>query len=198
MASGINYPFELGLSTPARSHIFKDTFGREEMITQKEIKEIASYDKETGIFTRLTRPCNSVNIGDELGYLKKCKSGLMYLSTEYKGHQYLLHRLAFLDVDGKFPDGDVDHKDGNGLNNKWNNLRVVDAIENGKNRKLNHNNESGYQGVSFYNLTKKWRAAISVDGKKKHLGYFDTFEEAKERRVIAEKEFNYHENHGRK
>lgn len=167
------------------------------MITQKELKELANYDPETGIFTRLTRPCNSVKIGDEIGYLKRCKSGLTYLSMEYKGKQYLVHRLVFLDMTGSFPDGDVDHIDGNGLNNRWNNLRIVNAIENGKNRRLNDNNVSGYQGVSFYNLTNKWRAAISIDGKKKHLGYFDTFEEAKERRVKAEKEFNYHENHGR-
>jgi hypothetical protein len=168
------------------------------MITQKELKELAHYDPETGIFTRLTRPCNSVKIGDEMGYTKKYTDSLFYLTVEVKGSQYFLHRLAFLDMTGAFPDGDIDHIDGNGLNNKWENLRVVDAIENGKNKKRYKNNASGYQGVSFYNLTKRWRAAISIDGKKKHLGYFDTFEEAKERRIKAEKEFNYHKNHGRK
>jgi len=167
------------------------------MITQQELKELFSYNPETGIFIRLTRPCNSVKIGDEVGYKKQYTDNLFYLVVEIKGKQYFLHRLACLYMTGSFPDGDTDHIDGDGLNNKWDNLRVVDAIENGKNRKRYKNNESGYQGVSFYNLTKKWRAAISIDGKKKHLGYFDTFEEAKERRVKAEIEFNYHENHGR-
>ena len=167
------------------------------MITQQELKKLFSYNEETGIFTRLTRPCNSVKIGDVVGYTKKYTDSLFYLVVEIKSKQHFLHRLAHLYVTGEFPDGAIDHIDGNGLNNKWGNLRVVDAVENGKNKKRYKNNESGYQGVSFYNLTKKWRAAISVDGKKKHLGYFGTFKEAKDRRVRAEVEFNYHDNHGR-
>ena len=167
------------------------------MIRQKELHEIAVKEKDTGYFTRVTRPCNSVKIGDKIGYLKRCRSGLTYLSMEYKKKQYLVHRLAFLYMTGEFPDGDIDHIDGNGLNNRWVNLRVVDAEENGRNRKLNANNESGYCGVSYFKQTNKWRAAISIGKKKKHLGYFDTFEEAKDVRIKAEKEFNYHENHGR-
>jgi len=196
MTSGINYSFELGLSTPARSHLFLGYFRERDMITQDELKKLFSYDSETGEFKRLTRPCNSVNIGDTVGYKKKYSDSLYYLTVEYQDKQYFLHRLAWLYMTGEWPDS-IDHINGDGLDNRWSNLRSVDHIENHRNKKRYKNNESGYQGVSFYNLTKKWRAAISIDGKKKHLGYFDTFEEAKERRAKAEKEFNYHENHGR-
>ncbi len=35
------------------------------------------------------------------------------------------------------------------------------------------NNTSGYKGVSLFGRDSKWKAQIQVDGKKRHLGYFD-------------------------
>lgn len=161
--------------------------------TQKDLKKLFHYNPETGVFTRLTQPCNSVKIGDTVGHISKVKnSDLRYYLTQILGKHYKLHRLAFLYMTGEFPEQHVDHIDGNGLNNKWENLRDVTRSQNGRNRKININNNSGYPGVSYFKQTKKWRAAINIEkGTKKHLGYFDSFEEAKVVRIEAEKQTEY-------
>jgi len=73
---------------------------------------------------------------------------------------------------------EVDHKDGNILNNQKKNLRICTHEENGKNRKLSKDNKSGYKGVSWYKKMNKWVAKIKVNYKSIHLGYFDSKEEA--------------------
>jgi len=73
---------------------------------------------------------------------------------------------------------EVDHKDGNIFNNQRKNLRICTHAENGKNQKKPKNNTSGYKGVSWYKKLNKWAAKIKVNYKGKHLGYFDTKEEA--------------------
>lgn len=64
----------------------------------------------------------------------------------------------------------VDHINGDGLDNRKENLRVCRREENAKNRKLNCNNISGYKGVRLE--YGKWRAQIKVNGKRVHLGMF--------------------------
>jgi len=70
----------------------------------------------------------------------------------------------------------VDHVDGNGLNNQRNNLRLVTPRENTQNR--HYKMTSNYPGVSFKKQANKWVAQIQIKNKKIHLGYFDTEEEA--------------------
>lgn len=76
---------------------------------------------------------------------------------------------------------DVDHIDGDTLNNQKYNLRTCESHQNTTNMgDLRSDNTTGYRGVSkyFYNGRKKWTAALSKKGKKIRLGYFDTPEEA--------------------
>lgn len=70
------------------------------------------------------------------------------------------------------PDTDVDHKDGNGLNNQRYNLRECIHIKNSANRSKNINNISGYKGVYWNEKAKKWHAQIMVSYKRIHLGLF--------------------------
>jgi len=72
----------------------------------------------------------------------------------------------------------VDHIDGDGLNNQRDNLREVTPSQNAKNQRKHRDNTSDLKGVSFHKRDGKWSAQIGVDGKQKHLGYFDTKEEA--------------------
>ena len=168
------------------------------MITYKELIELVSYDPDTGLFVRLKTQCNSAKKGAEPGYIKNGKGGLKYRGIQYKGKQYHAHRLAYLYMTKTWPDEDIDHIDGDGTNNKWSNIRAVTKSENQKNRRLNINSKSGVAGVSFYTPNGKWRAAVSINGKSKHLGYFDTIEEAKEVRKNSAKVNGYHVNHGQK
>jgi hypothetical protein len=73
---------------------------------------------------------------------------------------------------------DVDHKDGDGLNNQKDNLRIVTRPQNQMNRENNKNNILGVKGIHWVERLKKFRAQIVIEGKKKHLGVFKTLDEA--------------------
>lgn len=71
------------------------------------------------------------------------------------------------------PDGYVvDHINGNGLDNRRENLRVCTAAENRRNSRRYSNNKSGYKGVSWSSEKCKYRACLYINGNRKFLGYF--------------------------
>jgi hypothetical protein len=82
---------------------------------------------------------------------------------------YKMHRIIMNAKKGQ----EVDHIDGNTLNNQKSNLRIVTKTQNQMNRKIQKNNISGYKGVTWCKRTKKWIAQIRVETKTKFLGYFD-------------------------
>jgi hypothetical protein len=67
----------------------------------------------------------------------------------------------------------IDHRDGNRANNRWSNLRLATQSENSANRHRHINNTSGFKGVSLCKWGK-WRACIEKNGRKIHLGMYDT------------------------
>jgi hypothetical protein len=71
----------------------------------------------------------------------------------------------------------VDHRNREGLDNRKSNLRLATRSQNNCNRKQMQGT-SKYRGVCYNKRTKKWRAAISFNGMYKHLGLFETEEEA--------------------
>lgn len=75
-----------------------------------------------------------------------------------------------------FPDCEVDHIDGDKLNCQRSNLRPCTRNQNCRNQSLSRANTSGYKGVIKAN--HKWRARVKINGKHKHMGYWDTPEEA--------------------
>lgn len=83
---------------------------------------------------------------------------------------------------------DVDHIDGNKLNNQKTNLRFCTRSQNTANRGANKNNKSGYKGVSWNKNTCKWRATIVINAKQNHLGLFNTKEQAAEAYNVAAKQ----------
>ena len=94
-------------------------------------------------------------------------------------HQILLHQLIIQLSGRKIPDGyEIDHKDGNRLNNLDDNLRVCTRMQNSQNKKLKSDNTSGQTGVHQHTYNKKWIAEITVDLKRIYLGEFDTKEDA--------------------
>jgi hypothetical protein len=71
----------------------------------------------------------------------------------------------------------VDHIDGDKLNNRRSNLRIVTNAQNGQNIQR-AGGSSRYRGVSWHQLRGAWRARVMVNGKERHLGLFETEEEA--------------------
>jgi hypothetical protein len=102
-----------------------------------------------------------------------------------------LHRFLM-----EAPDAmEVDHRDGNGLNNSRINLRVATPHQNTLNRRLSRRNTSGFKGVRWVEHCQRWRATIGLNGKQYHLGVFPTPEEAYA--AYCEANANLHRDFGR-
>lgn len=73
---------------------------------------------------------------------------------------------------------DVDHINRDPLDNRKSNLRVATRSENNLNSKIRVNNTSGFKGVNFHKITRKWRAYIGHNGKIIYLGLYKSKAEA--------------------
>jgi len=93
-----------------------------------------------------------------------------------------LHRLVWERANGPIPAGfevdHIDHGEHGGLINTRANLRLASHARNIANGRRRSSNTSGFKGVHLVTRINKWQALIRVDGKRFHLGYFDTAEQA--------------------
>lgn len=96
-----------------------------------------------------------------------------------------MHRLVLRAPD----DMQVDHINGNALDNRKKNLRLVTPQQNSMNRAVTSNNSSGCTGVHFHRHLKKWIAKIRKNKKAVHLGVFEKREDAISARREAEKQY---------
>lgn len=146
-------------------------------LTAARLRELLHYDPETGVFTRLKNLSNSkaFKVGDVAGGLDKSTG---YIKISVENRRYWAHRLAWLYVHGVWPSSGIDHRDENGLNNAISNLRPASKSENGQNvSAARSSSKSGLLGASP-TADGRWTAAITVSGKMKNLGRFDSPEEA--------------------
>lgn len=97
------------------------------------------------------------------------------LGKHQKMHRIILSRMLGRDL---LRSEQVDHIDRNSLNNRRNNLRLANNVENSRNRGIRSDNKSGYKGVSWSTRQEQWVATIGHSGGNKHLGYFDDVKEA--------------------
>lgn len=93
-----------------------------------------------------------------------------------RGEWYAVHGSSYMHrvIMGDPKNQLVDHKDGNGLNNVRDNLRICSTSQNSHNTRMASNNTSGYKGVSWNKGNKKFQAHIAVNGKKIYIGQFST------------------------
>lgn len=108
----------------------------------------------------------------------------------------LAHRVIWAIHYGIWPEHDVDHIDGDKLNNRIANIRDVPQAVNTRNAVGKSNNTSGVTGVSFRPDRGKWRARIMIDYREINLGHFDTLEEATIAREAALKQYDFTDRHG--
>lgn len=144
-------------------------------LTRQRLREVVSYDPDTGEFTWLLRTARRTQPGMRAG----CTRSDQYVTLKIDAKRYLAHRLAWLYVHGQWPTGDLDHVDRNPSNNRISNLRDVSRSVNMQNiGKARVNNVAGLLGVSKDNRKPWFYARITVAGKMKNLGCFRTAEEA--------------------
>lgn len=161
-------------------------------MTHEYLLAYAHYDETTGVFYKKSN-------GQKLGYKHKVTKGdhyAYYIRIAHKGKYYYAHRLAMFYISGSCPP-QVDHINGDTLDNSKSNLRPTTAFGNMKNMKRTRANTSGFTGVHFYKRDKKWEAKIHVNGRSIILGRFLELEDAIKARKKANIEYGFHENHGR-
>jgi hypothetical protein len=155
-------------------------------ITCEIVRDLLNYDPETGIFTwrhrdrkyfntdRAPNPWNARYAGKEAGRF----THYGYIQIKIFEYDFYAHRLAYLYMTGSFPEMEIDHKDRNKSNNRFENLRVVSKAVNMQNTfNPYRSNKLKVRGVR-QTVSKKFDARISVRGKDYQLGTFSTPEEA--------------------
>jgi hypothetical protein len=82
----------------------------------------------------------------------------------------------------------VDHRNGDGLDNQRSNLRTATGSQNGANMRRPKNNTSGFKGVSWHKVNRRWTARIGIASKIHHIGCYDTAEDAARAYDVAARE----------
>jgi len=155
------------------------------MLTQQRLKEVFSYDEQTGLFTRLLAISRKSKIGAIITTINR--HGYIVLRLDNELHY--CHRLAWLYMFGTYPISHIDHINGNPSDNRLCNLRDVTQKTNTQNLHNAHkDNKSGFIGV--HKDKKRWGARIHINGKNVSLGNFDTPEEAHAAYIEAKRAFH--------
>lgn len=159
-------------------------------LTFEEIDRVLRYDPGSGeLFWRVNRGrngngCSGAKAGDRAGGI--ANHGYIQINTRVG--RVLAHRLAWLLVFRAMPVGEIDHINGDRTDNRICNLRAATRAENSRNQSMHSDNKSGFKGVR--RCSRKFRAEIMHKGKKLHLGYFVTAQEAHEAYCKAAREYH--------
>lgn len=119
-----------------------------------------------------------------------------YLQIGFLGYDLLAHRVIWTMRFGAWPDRKVDHINGDRLDNRLVNLRLVDDTDHTRNMARPRHNTSGHVGVRKTS-SGRWQAYICVADRQRHIGVYSSFGEAVAARKAAERANSFHENHGR-
>jgi hypothetical protein len=159
------------------------------------LQECFEYNADTGEVFWKVRPLHhfknshAMNIWNSQQSNKKIdciKFGYIVVKINYVIYQ--LHRIIWKLNTGNEPKELIDHKDGNKLNNRIENLREASQSECKLNNVVRKNNQVGIKGLHI--VRGKYRTTISHNGKQYNLGCFDTIEEAS--KVHQEASLKYH------
>lgn len=146
-------------------------------LTADQLRALFRYDPDTGHLLRLwpaTRKCDERYVGAPIGH----PSPAGYTFVHVGKRKYLAHRLAWLWMTGQWPEHGVDHVNGDGMDNRWANLRAANQSQNGANRGPQANSRSGIKGVWFDRARGLWASMIVVRGRRYSLGRHPTKEAA--------------------
>lgn len=175
------------------------------------LRKLLRYDPETGKLFWRERPAsmfhpngrdpnwrarnwNSRCAGKE-AFTARIQAG--YRTSSIWGVKHRAHIVAWAMYHDQWPEGHIDHINGDPSDNRIVNLRVVSPTQNMRNQKRSAANKSGTTGVHWLKSREKWVADIGVNRKNLRIGYFDEKQDAIKARKEAERFYNFHPNHGR-
>lgn len=151
-------------------------------LTSEILRALVHYDPETGVFTRIAHckfPGKKRSSRSVLGPMLRKPNAVGYIVFSVNNWNHSAHRLAWLYMNGAWPDGVIDHINGNRADNRWVNLRLSDATLNQQNqRKAKAGSIVDLLGVHLDKESGKYVATITHEYKSIHLGRFDTPAEA--------------------
>ena len=142
------------------------------IVTHEELRELLDHCPETVVFTWRVNRGGRARAGTVAGAIDTHG----YRQIEVFQRAYLAGRLAWFYVTGSWPVNQVDHADGDQLNDAIINLRETTLRQNMANRKKRAGSKSNFIGVVAHE--GMWQATVCKDYKRKYLGTFQTEVEA--------------------
>lgn len=170
--------------------------------SQEELKKLFRYDNKTGLLFWKRRPkwrfetearwkAWNGQYADREAFTALCNG---HRRGIYDGQHCYAHRIIWKLKTGEEPP-EIDHINGKPADNRWKNLRAANRAINSRNHPRRKDNTSGVTGV--HARGKRWISQIMDRGQVRHIGIYDTKEEAIAARRAAEIMLSYHPNHGR-
>lgn len=175
--------------------------------TPEHLHELLRYEAETGKLFWKSRPvemfvCKCAQHRWNMRYAGKEALNALMKNGYYKGSifgvQMLAHRVIWALCKNVWPSYEIDHIDGNSLNNRIENLRDVTPEINRRNTARQCKTKAPYPGIIHNVKRGRFYSRITASNVTYHLGSFDNLDDAIAARKKAERELNFHVNHGRK
>jgi len=179
------------------------------LLSPEELRQLLRYDPETGKLYWLERGPEWFPEYDRERCWRRwntrwsgreaftSRNGCGYFTGSLLDQPHRAHRVAWAIYHGAWPQGEIDHINGDRSDNRIENLRDVPKLVNSMNAARPAHNTSGSVGVHWYKKNNKWSAAITVEQRQIHLGYFANKDDAIAARRSAEERYGFHANHGR-
>ena len=131
------------------------------LVTLERLKELLSYNPETGDFHRVKFASSNGKKGDKAGYIRKDN----YVQLSIDSTLYQAHRVAWFYVHGSWPKNLIDHINGNRSDNRICNLREATDAQNQHNEPLRKSNKSGVKNVFWETRKSSWCVRIYSNNK---------------------------------
>lgn len=172
--------------------------------SQDVLRQLFRYEPDTGKLYWLVRDASTIpDNRARLTWNKRFAGKEAFSINPCTGYRvggifnsiYPAHRVIWKLMTSNDPT-EVDHIDGDGLNNKWDNLRLVSHSQNAKNQKLHKNSTTKSCGVHRL-PSGNYHLRASENGKRKSVGTFKSIEDAERAREQIYVDWGYHPNHGR-
>jgi hypothetical protein len=152
------------------------------MLTQTRLKEVLDYNPDTGVFTRRLKQS-----GVSQGKISGSLTNEGYMVTSIDSKLYKCHRLAWLYMTDAWPNGQIDHKNGNRSDNRFDNLRDVAKQQNTENQRKAQRSNKSTSVLGTWKNGSGFAARISHKNTKVYLGTFATVEEAHAAYIAAKR-----------